>query len=59
MKSTYGNIVRAKGPDALAGAKARVCQACRTSMTETQFAELRRGAFRTCASCGRMLYAVE
>jgi predicted nucleic acid-binding Zn-ribbon protein len=59
VKATYDNIVRAKGPDALAGAKNRVCQACRTNMTETQFAELRRGAFRTCASCGRMQYAVE
>jgi predicted nucleic acid-binding Zn-ribbon protein len=59
VKSTYDNIVKAKGPDSFAGAKNRVCQACRTSMTETQFSDLRRGTFRTCASCGRMLYAVE
>jgi predicted nucleic acid-binding Zn-ribbon protein len=59
VKSTYTGIVKAKGPDSFAGAKARVCQACRTSMTETQFTELRRGGFRTCATCGRMLYSLE
>jgi predicted nucleic acid-binding Zn-ribbon protein len=59
VKQTYDTIVKAKGPDGFAGAKNRVCQACRANMTETQFAELRRGAFRTCAGCGRLHYPVE
>ncbi len=59
VKSTYDTIVRAKGPDALAGVKARACQGCRTNMTEMQFLSLRNGEFRTCATCGRMQYAVE
>ncbi len=59
VKSTHDNIVKAKGPDSFAASKARVCQACRTSMTEAQFIALRNGTFRTCATCGRMQYPVE
>ena len=59
VKPTYDSIVKAKGPDGLAGAKNRICQGCRTSMTEVQFNELRRGNFRTCVTCGRMQYPVE
>ena len=43
----------------VSAAKNRVCQGCRTSMTEVQFNELRRGAFRTCITCGRMQYPAE
>lgn len=56
VKETYDAVVRAKGPDALSAAKNRVCQACRTSMTETQFRELRMDTPRTCTTCGRLLY---
>ena len=59
VKAPYDSIVKAKGPDAFAATKARVCQACRTSMTESQFIALRNGTFRTCATCGRMQYPVE
>jgi predicted nucleic acid-binding Zn-ribbon protein len=59
IKPTYETIVRAKGPEGFAAAKNRTCQGCRTSMTETQFTELRRGTFRTCTTCGRMQYPVE
>jgi predicted nucleic acid-binding Zn-ribbon protein len=59
VKETYDTLVKAKGPDALAAAKNRVCQACRTSMTETQFLELRMGTPRTCTTCGRLLYPAE
>ncbi|MBP3955126.1 hypothetical protein J8F10_07510 [Gemmata sp. G18] len=59
VKPTYDNIVKTKGPDSFAASKARVCQGCRTSMTESQFIALRNGTFRTCASCGRMQYPVE
>lgn len=58
-KRSYDSIVKAKGPDAFAAAKARVCQGCRTGMTEGQFTALTTGAFRTCGSCGRMQYPVE
>ncbi|QJW94441.1 zinc ribbon domain-containing protein [Frigoriglobus tundricola] len=59
VKPTYDTIVRAKGPEGFAAAKLRTCQGCRTSMTETQFSELKRGTFRTCTTCGRMQYPVE
>ncbi|VTR98083.1 Uncharacterized protein OS=Planctomyces limnophilus (strain ATCC 43296 / DSM 3776 / IFAM 1008 / 290) GN=Plim_0030 PE=4 SV=1: DUF164 [Gemmata massiliana] len=59
VKKTYDNIVKTKGPDSFAAAKARVCQGCRTTMTEAQFTALRGGEFRTCNSCGRMQYPVE
>ena len=59
VKSTYDSIVKAKGPDAFAAAKNRVCQGCRTTMAELHFSELRWGTFRTCITCGRMLYPVE
>lgn len=59
VKKTYDTLVKAKGPDAFAAAKGRVCQACRTSMTESQLDVIASGAFRTCGSCGRMQYAVE
>jgi predicted nucleic acid-binding Zn-ribbon protein len=58
VKPTYDSVVKAKGPDGLAGAKNRVCQGCRTNMTETQFSDLRRGTFRTCTTCGRVQYPV-
>lgn len=59
VKSLYETLVKAKGPDALAGAKNRVCQACRGGMTETQFLELRHNISRTCTTCGRLQYPVE
>lgn len=59
VKKTYDTIVKAKGPDAFAAAKGKVCQACRTSMTEAQFTQLTHGAFRTCGSCGRLQYPTE
>jgi predicted nucleic acid-binding Zn-ribbon protein len=59
VKATSDTIVKAKGPDAFAAARNRVCQGCRTTMTEQQFTELRRGAFRVCGSCGRMQYPTE
>ena len=58
-KATYDSVVKAKGADALAAAKNRVCQGCRATMTEVQFNELRAGAPRICVTCGRLLYPVE
>ncbi len=59
LKRVYDSLVRAKGPDALAGARNRICQGCRTAMTEAEFLELRRGEYRICTRCGRLLYPVE
>lgn len=59
VKKTYDSIVKVKGPDAFAAAKARVCQGCRTSMTEGHFTELTLGTFRTCGNCGKMQYPIE
>ena len=59
IKSSYDSVVKARGPDALAGAKNRVCLGCRAGMTETQFMELRQGTPRTCTTCGRLQYPVE
>jgi predicted nucleic acid-binding Zn-ribbon protein len=58
-KPTYDNVVRARGPDALTAVKNRVCQVCRSTMAEQQFADLRKGQFRTCVTCGRVMYPVE
>jgi predicted nucleic acid-binding Zn-ribbon protein len=59
LKRVYDSLVKAKGPDALAGARNRICQGCRTAMTEAEFLELRRGEYRICTRCGRLLYPVE
>jgi uncharacterized protein len=59
VRATYDSVVKAKGPDALAGAKDRACRACHRAMTEGRFGELRGGAFLTCANCGRILYPTE
>ncbi len=59
MKVTYDMLVKAKGADSLAGVKSRVCQACRATMTETQFLELRMDMPRTCTTCGRLQYPIE
>jgi uncharacterized protein len=60
VKATYDAVVKARGPDALAAVKARVCQGCRTTMTEGRFWELSRDSvFMTCSSCGRIAYPVE
>jgi len=55
----YNTIVKAKGPEAFAAAKNRVCQGCRATMAEQQFTDLRRGRFHICSTCGRMQYPSE
>ena len=57
-KGYYTTQVSKKGPDALAAVKDRVCQGCRTTLTEQMLIELRNGAFLPCVACGRMLYPV-
>lgn len=59
VRPTYNTIVKAKGPESFAAAKNRVCQGCRATMAEQQFADLRRGRFHICSTCGRMQYPAE
>jgi predicted nucleic acid-binding Zn-ribbon protein len=56
VRPRYDMLVKAHGPEALAGVKDRNCQGCRTKMTEQRQIEIRGGTFILCATCGRMLY---
>src|SRR5207244_4282285 len=43
VRPTYDYLVQAHGPDALAAVVNKVCQACRSSMTEQNWMELKAG----------------
>lgn len=58
-RQTYDYLVKAHGPDAMAPVKGRVCQGCRSGMTEQKWLELRDGQFTLCSSCGKMLYPAD
>lgn len=58
VKPLYDRLVKSYGPDGLAGVDGRICQQCRTAMTEQQRSELLGGKFLCCAKCGRGLYPV-
>ncbi|MBX9582479.1 MAG: hypothetical protein K2X87_19415 [Gemmataceae bacterium] len=55
-RPTYDHLVKGHGPDAFAAVKDRVCQGCRTGLTQQKVIELSGGAFSQCPSCGKMLY---
>jgi len=57
--SRYDMIVKKHGPDALAGVKDRICQGCRTKLTEQRQVEIRDGTFILCSTCGKMLYPLD
>lgn len=59
MRPKYDALVKAHGPDAFAAVKDRVCQGCRTTLTQQKCLELQAGGFFLCPSCGKMLYAAE
>jgi predicted nucleic acid-binding Zn-ribbon protein len=59
VKSYYVAQTKVHGPDALAAIKDRVCQGCRTTLTEQKLLDLAAGAFIVCPSCGKMLYPAE
>jgi predicted nucleic acid-binding Zn-ribbon protein len=59
VRSTYDYLVKAHGPEAFAAVKEKVCQGCRTGMTDQKSMELRNGSFMLCSSCGKMLYPAE
>jgi predicted nucleic acid-binding Zn-ribbon protein len=56
VRSRYDSLVKAHGPDALAGVKDHVCQGCRRKITDQRQVEVRKGLFLLCSSCGKILY---
>jgi predicted nucleic acid-binding Zn-ribbon protein len=59
VRPYYVAQVKGHGPDALAAVKDRVCQGCRTSLTQQRILDLQNGAFIVCTSCGKLLYPAE
>jgi predicted nucleic acid-binding Zn-ribbon protein len=57
VRSRYDMIVKKHGPDALAAVKDRICQGCRTKLTEQRQLEITDGLFILCSTCGKMLYS--
>lgn len=56
VRASYDGLVKAKGPDALAAVKDKVCSGCRTQMTQQKMMEIAGGTFVTCSGCGKILY---
>jgi len=59
VKGQYDRLVKAHGPDGFAAVVGRVCQHCRSAITEQQRNELISGRFMTCPNCFRALYPAE
>lgn len=55
----YDKLVKAHGPEAMAGVKDKTCQGCRTGLTDQRIMELRQGNFLQCPTCGKMMYLAE
>ena len=58
-KSTYNFLAKAHGSNALAAVRNRVCEGCRTGVTEQKLLEINSGVFMLCSTCGKMLYPAE
>lgn len=56
MKGQYARLVKSYGPEGLAAVHGRVCQQCRTALTEDRQHQLAAGVFVCCSNCGRALY---
>jgi predicted nucleic acid-binding Zn-ribbon protein len=54
----YDHLVKARGPDAIAGVKDKVCTGCRTGLSQQRLMEVQAGQYILCQSCGRILYPV-
>ncbi len=59
VRPTYLSLVKAHGPEGMAAVKERVCQSCRSSLTEQKWNQVRGGGFISCSNCGRALYPSE
>jgi uncharacterized protein len=59
IRPRYEKLVKAHGPEAMAGVKGKSCQACRTDLTDQKVIELRRGEFMQCSTCGKLLFPMD
>lgn len=57
-RAQYDHLVKARGPDALAAVKNKVCQGCHTGVSQQRLLEVQSGLYILCQSCGRILYPV-
>jgi len=55
-RAQYDHLVKARGPDAIAAVKDKVCQGCRTGVSQQRLLEVQSGLYILCQSCGRILY---
>ena len=56
VRGQYARLVKSYGPEGMAAVHGRVCQQCRTALTEDRQHQLAAGAFVCCSNCGRALY---
>ena len=56
VRPVYNRLVKSHGPEGMAAVRDRVCQACRSTLTQQRWIETQQGAFSTCSNCGRALY---
>ena len=59
VKDRYDQLVKAHGPEAMAGVKNKTCEGCRTTIPDQKLTDLRNGTFMQCATCGKMLYPAQ
>ena len=57
-RAQYDHLVKARGPDALAAVKNKVCQGCNTGVSQQRLLEVQSGLYILCQSCGRILFPV-
>ena len=56
VKPVYASLIKAHGPEGMAGVKDKVCLSCRSTLTAQKLIELNSGTFICCPSCGKALY---
>jgi len=59
VRSQYERTIASMGPDGLACARNRICEACRTQITLQNQQDLQQHAYVCCSACGRILYPAE
>jgi predicted nucleic acid-binding Zn-ribbon protein len=55
-RAQHDHLVKARGPDAYAAVRDKVCQGCRTGVSQQRLLEVQAGHYILCQSCGRMLH---
>jgi len=56
IRPHYDRLIDARGEDAMAAVRNRICQACNTEITAQNYNDLMLNQFVLCKSCGRILY---